>query len=35
MKSGQLSVSYIRDGLVEEFHEGYVSFGDSKNKVPY
>ena len=28
-------VNYIRDGLVEEFHEGFVNFGDSGDKTPY
>lgn len=30
-----LRVNYIRDGLVEEFHEGFVSFGNDSNLSPY
>ena len=28
-------VNYIRDGLVEEFHEGFISFGDDDFETPY
>lgn len=34
-KSGKWKVNYIRDGLIEEFHEGYVSFGDDNFETPY
>lgn len=35
MNSGKFSVRYIRDGLIEEFHNGYLSFGDDNNLTPY
>ena len=31
----QFKVSYVRDGLVEEFHEGFVSFGNDNFNEPY
>ena len=35
MKSGKWKVDYIRDGLVEESHAGYVSFRDDSFTQPY
>ena len=31
----RFKVNYIRDGLVEESHDGYISFGDDNNMQPY
>ena len=31
----KINVEYIRDGLVEELHEGVISFGDDNNNTPY
>lgn len=28
-------INYVRDGLIEEFHEGFVSFGEDKDNTPY
>ena len=33
--SHSLKVEYLRDGLVEEFHDGVLSFGDDNSLVPY
>lgn len=30
-----IRVEYIRDGLVEEFHDGVLSFGDNNSLTPY
>ena len=35
MESGNWKVSFIRDGLIEEFHEGLISFGDDDFETPY
>lgn len=35
MKSGKWKVNYIRDGLIDEFHGGFVSFGDDNFETPY
>lgn len=35
MESGKWKVSYIRDGLIDEFHEGFVSFGADDFEQPY
>ena len=31
----KVNIVYARDGLVEEFHEGVVSFGHDNDKTPY
>ena len=35
MNNGPLSVKYLRDGLIEEFHDGFISFGNDDNLTPY
>ena len=35
MKNRKLKIEYIRDGLIEEFHEGFLSFSDFEDKSPY
>ena len=34
-KSTKIKINYIRDGLTEEFHEGFVSFGKDNFETPY
>ena len=35
MENGKLKVIYRRDGLVEEFHDGVLSFGNDNDLTPY
>ena len=35
INAGQFIVKYVRDGLIEEFHEGIISFGEEGNNTPY
>ena len=35
MESGKWKVSYYRNGLIDEWHEGYISFGDDNFSTPF